>query len=165
KEIGGRLNKISREVYDMRDLHGGLHELRRDLRWNAVFSEGLSGFVQFDGAHHPIPELASLAGNKEAEKEFKFVKPDAPDREEGPVNVSQSAFMGLLKTVEELGNLKDKLEELDTFEQAHAAAKLPFADSAVKREDAFKEAETIYGDLQRMKLVDAIAEAFKKPNT
>ena len=44
-ELVRRLEKVADTKYDMHDLQGGLHELRRNLRWFPIYTESVNGLL------------------------------------------------------------------------------------------------------------------------
>jgi len=53
-EIARRLAKIAATPYDIDALQEGLHELRKDVRWFAIFCASVDGLVQLDPTRRPI---------------------------------------------------------------------------------------------------------------
>jgi len=111
KTIRSELHEIETNRYDMADLHNGLHELRRRLRWISVFTEAVDGLVVLDATRNPLPALAPRLDTDLARSKFAQLQP--PVRESTPVRLSKSLYLENMAAVLELGAIKDALEPLD----------------------------------------------------
>lgn len=135
-ELARRAEKVGATDYDMKDLQGGLHELRRHLRWFPVYAEALDGLIVLDERRHPVPALASMLADPLASS--KFVTLPAPARETEPLRFSKSLYTGVIKLVLDFGGLKDDGEAVEFLTQAYVESGA--AKSKSKAHDAVVEA-------------------------
>ncbi len=145
---------IADKKLDMTNLEGGLHELRRQLRWVPITMMALDGLVRLDPAHDPLPRYAALKSDPIADTPFGKL-PVSP-HEHVAINVSQSLFLQLSKTIGELGKLKDRGQLI------HGLAQALEESAAATKKTAVREAERLLGDVDGMAQVSADAKRLQR---
>lgn len=88
----------------------GLHELRREVRWFLIEAKALNGMIAYDASPTCSVEIYNelLQSRWATHKYAKFTR---GEREIDPCFVEQCLILGLVKSVDGLGNLKDAAEE------------------------------------------------------
>lgn len=174
KELVRRLEKLSETSYDMDDLQGGIHELRRQLRWFPIYAESVNGLVQLDDTRNPVRAYARLLATDLASSKYLQLPDDS--REVGPLVVSKSLYTALMQLTLDLGALKDAGEPLEELWHAYvetgrasnlddARAQVTAlvgrdAQGALKAEilerDIHAQAHRLYGEMKANRLVESI---------
>jgi hypothetical protein len=118
REIRSWLGKLADRPLDMYVLQGnhGLHELRRQLRWLPIIAVSLDGLIVTSDESNPIKEYRALLTSKVAESPYARLPP--PTREHEPIAISRSLFLATTDLIAQLGELKDRGEELAGLEHA-----------------------------------------------
>ncbi len=172
KKIAKEIKEIDEGEFDMQDLEGGLHELRRQLRWIPVYCESTAGLVQLDEKKNPVDAYASLLGGQVATSKYVVLPP--ADREKNPLFVSKSLYSANMDYVLKLGAIKDKGEAIHGMERAFTAAgvaKTPKeaheAALALLKLDASAadfsaEGEKIYAEMRQHGLLSALRHDIKE---
>ncbi|MQC25269.1 MAG: hypothetical protein DWG81_04910 [Chloroflexi bacterium] len=91
---------------NLRDLEGGLHELRRRLRWPSVYAAALNGLVVIGPQNAAAPGLthyftAAVTGSRHAHMPRNR-------RVAQPLEINYAHWMALSWLIQELGLLKDR---------------------------------------------------------
>jgi hypothetical protein len=168
-ELSRRLEKIENTPYDMNELEdGGVHELRRHLRWFPIYAESLDGLFQLDDTVNPVKAYEPILQAPVATS--KYVNLPAPDRERDPIAIPKSVYCALMQTILDLGALKDAGEPIHFLRDAYARAGL--GDAASIKADVAKlfvgvadeseihaGAHKVYNDMKRNGLVPALRHA------
>lgn len=95
----------------------GLHELRREVRWFLIEAKGLNGMIAYDsGPSCSVAEYNELLASRWAT--HKYAQFSRGSHEVDPCYVEQCLILGLVKSVDGLGNLKDAAEEDDASREA-----------------------------------------------
>ena len=121
-ELSRRLSKIESTPYDMNELEGGIHELRRELRWFPIYVESLNGLFQLDDKTNPIAAYQDMLTAPVATS--KYVNLPAAGREKDPVTISKSVYCALMQLTLDLGTLKDAGEPIHFIRDAYTRAGL-----------------------------------------
>ncbi len=131
----------------------GLHAFRRDLRWISIQAGVVDGAITFKSSRQcAIPRYSRLAGDL-ALSQNKYSQLPANPNEPEPCRISQCLFLAVVKSVRDLGEIKDKAETLENL------AAIPT--NEVPRQ--FKApAQKIYDDLQTEKLMKTLKAEFKQ---
>src|SRR5262249_32144956 len=110
REIRRELEKDARLGWDLDDLEGGIHEMRRNLRWFLVYFQALDGLVVLEPSRGPIKLNAYryLETHPIAEGRFSKIAPTPALR--WVTSTPRSSFRGLWKIVNELGDVKPEGE-------------------------------------------------------
>ncbi len=119
-ELSRRLEKIENTPYDMNDLEGGIHELRRQLRWFPIYAEGLNGLFQLDEGQNPIKAYEPML--REPIATSKYVTLPPAERESSPVELPKSLYCALMQLTLDLGGLKDAGEPIHFIREAYVRA-------------------------------------------
>jgi len=100
--------------YDLDDLEEGIHEFRRNIRWISIIAAASDGLIQL-ADKCPYKELKDLLKDPVAQSEFAKLPPS--DAEKKPCYLSKCAFLGVVKAVGDLGDIKDvgQWEEFFTY--------------------------------------------------
>jgi hypothetical protein len=107
---------------DLDGLQGGIHELRRQLRWIPLAMLSLGGAVQLSETRNPLPALEPLLRDKEALSPFARM-PEA-SRERDTIEVSKSLYLANSKLIATLGAIKDRGETVEYLAQSCVEAGL-----------------------------------------
>ncbi|MBI3541810.1 MAG: hypothetical protein HY075_00850 [Deltaproteobacteria bacterium] len=126
RELARELKKYERLDYDMTDLQGGIHELRRNLRWILIYIQALDGLMVLEKGVGRINEYSYLEGHPIAKSKFSKVEPNP--RVKKPVQVPVEYFLALSKLVQEIGVIKSSAENVEAvaggyFEAARESGK------------------------------------------
>lgn len=116
KRVAKELKDIAKADLDLDELQGdvGIHELRRQLRWVAIYLTATSGlFTLVDD--DPVPEYRALLALPIAKS--RYAQLPVSERERAPLAVSRSLYVALTKHIEELGAIKDRGERVEAFAQ------------------------------------------------
>ena len=169
EEIASRLEKLESTPFDMNDLQGGVHELRRQLRWIPIYSEALNGLVHLDDDKNPIAAYAPLLQDPLAQS--KYVTLPAPTREQKTIEVPKSLYVAAMKLILDLGAIKDAGEPIEFLvkafvqsgvtdaAQAHHLV-LELVGGAQVEADLHKKAEAAYDEMRKTRLLDALKDAY-----
>ncbi len=130
EELSRRLEKLETTPYDMNNLEGGIHELRRQLRWFPIYAESLNGLFQLDDRQNPIKAYEPLLQADIAQSKYVQL-PDA-SREKDPIELPKSVYCGLMQLALDLGALKDSGEPMHFIREAYVRAGVADAAGAEK---------------------------------
>ncbi|MDP2345286.1 MAG: hypothetical protein Q8O67_30360 [Deltaproteobacteria bacterium] len=122
EELSRRLEKLESTPYDMKDLQGGVHELRRQLRWFPIYAESLNGLFQLDDKQNPVKAYEPLLKADIATSKYVQL-PDA-SREKDPIQLPKSVYCALMQLTLDLGGLKDQGEPMEFIRDAYVKAGL-----------------------------------------
>lgn len=180
QELIRRLEKLADTSYDMNDLQGGLHELRRQLRWFPIYAEGVNGLVQLDTGRNPVAAYAPMLSTELASS--KYVQLPDDSREVGALQISKSLYTALMQLTLDLGALKDTGEPLEalwhaymatgragTLDEARAqvATHLGLTSSGTSKadqlvHDVHTEAHRLYAAMKDNRLVESLADELRR---
>lgn len=110
------LDLLVRTDYDVTRLEledgdgNGLHELRREVRWFLIEAKALNGMIAYDASPTcSVSEYTELLESRWGTHKYaKFIR---GAHEVDPCFVEKCLILGLVKSVDGLGNLKDGAEE------------------------------------------------------
>jgi hypothetical protein len=113
--VNGELVRVLKDVkdgrYNFNQLEDGIHEFRRQLRWFPMMIDSLDGLILLrddpPGAC-PVPALESLKGTRAAT--HKYSNPELSFPATHPCTISRCLMWPVVKTVDEIGRLKDEAE-------------------------------------------------------
>ena len=113
KTLSDHLTVLNSKVWDLRFLeHGnGLHEFRREIRWILHEIRNLRGLVQYKKKPRktcPIPGFDNLLDSSASNS--RYAKFPIDDEEINPCLVSKCVVLSMSKAVDDLGEIKDKIE-------------------------------------------------------
>lgn len=114
--LAERLRKVHGDALalDMDDLEGGLHELRRKLRWFSIYPSALGGLVTLDeSAAAPKGWSRYLT---EAILNSPFAKLPKPAEGEEAITLPAPLFYALSWIIDDLGKVKDAAQETELIE-------------------------------------------------
>jgi hypothetical protein len=122
--LAERLRRVHADALalDMDDLEGGLHELRRKLRWFSIYPRALDGLIVLD-------EKASAPAGwgrymVESIVTSPFSKLPAAGPGEDPLVMPAPLFYALSWIIDDLGRVKDAAQETELVENGLHAAKI-----------------------------------------
>jgi len=113
--VNGELVRILKDVkdgrYNFNQLEDGIHEFRRQLRWFPMMIDSLDGQILLrddpPGAC-PVPALESLKGTRAAA--HRYSNPSLSFPATHPCTISRCLLWPVVKTVDDIGRLKDEAE-------------------------------------------------------
>lgn len=112
KNVISEVKDIRDVDYDLRYLEkgNGLHELRRNLKWVVIELRTLNGAVTFNDRpdNCPLKKYRSLLTEPIANS--KYSKLPSSAGEPNPCLINQCVFLGIVKMVDDLGEIKDIAE-------------------------------------------------------
>ena len=164
EQFDAHLEEIQNEPLDMNDLQGGVHELRRQLRWMPLFMLATDGAVQLDDQKNPVRELIPLLSDDAVNG--PFTRMPAPSREARPIVLSRSLFLANSKAIGDIGDLKDTGEYVEFLgDVLHEVGDAPTLEAARAKAqkllgrgdagDVARKAGEIYDNMNRIGLLDA----------
>jgi hypothetical protein len=111
-----RLRKLheSALALNMDDLEGGVHELRRKLRWFSIYPRALDGLVVLDMKASPPSGWDRYVVDEIVKSPFSTL-PDA-DPEYDPIAIPAPLFYALSWIIDDLGRVKDQAQETEFLE-------------------------------------------------
>lgn len=151
RELRRELEKNARLDWDLRDLEGGIHEMRRDLRWFLVYVPALDGLVVLEASRGPIKLNAYryLETHPIAEGRFAKIEPNPALR--WVTSIPRAYFLALSKVVNELGDVKSEGEGIEAvalaFRESGAAASP--REAHARAVELFSRSPAFLGDLSR----------------
>jgi len=115
----------------------GLHELRREIRWLMIEMRVLNGLIQFkaDPQACSVSEFSEFYKTSLASSKYSTLPADPLETD--PCRIEQCLFLGLSKSVNTLGEIKDAAEQ---DAEAREEDRVP--------KDLLKTAETAYDELK-----------------
>jgi hypothetical protein len=171
-ELVRRLTRVADTEFDMRDLQGGIHELRRQLRWFPIYAESVNGLIQLDVEKNPVAAYKPMLDVKLATSKYVDLPNDA--REVDAIRISKSLYTALMQLTLDLGGIKDAGEPLEAVYHAwiatgraedldDARAKvLKHIGSDQLERDVHEKASALYAEMKKNKLVEELARSVKK---
>ena len=120
KRLGAYLSERIRKTHaaalelDMEDLEGGLHELRRKLRWVGVYGRALDGALILDDKAAPPKNWERYLTPAIVQSPYAKL-PDA-DPEVEPIVLPAPLFQALTAIINDLGDVKDRAQFTETAE-------------------------------------------------
>ena len=172
EELEGRLLRLAAATHDMHDLQGGLHELRRQLRWFPIYAEAVNGLVQLDATQNPVPEYEPYLQLALASSKYVVLGDDS--REVDAIRVSKSLYTACIQLTLDLGSLKDVGEPLEDLMHATVATGIAkdlagaraavlglIGDEGAEKHIA-KKADALYGEMKRLRLVEKLARNVRR---
>lgn len=100
------IKKYDDGTFDLNDIEGGLHELRRRLRWISLYAQVTSGLIQLKPTKNITEEIAHLI--PDSVKNSPFNKLPSKMKGVDPLYIEDTNFYLLSKIIAELGVLKDR---------------------------------------------------------
>jgi len=132
--LSARLEKIDfrlkNGLYDFENLEGGLHELRRNIRWFSIYAHSLQGLIQLRGDVRPFPELEMYCPASIRQSPFNTWGPYTGRGK--PIQISRGLFFALSFAIAELGRLKDIGQFREALEKE--VRTLEFPDDSMRRQ-------------------------------
>ncbi|MBX7112806.1 MAG: hypothetical protein K1X64_00630 [Myxococcaceae bacterium] len=119
--LGAQFEKTEKFKVDFNDLQGGVHELRRKLRWPSIYIDALDGAVQLSAKQNPLHRMRKMLSDVEAKSPFVTDLP-GPAREAQPIVMSKSLYIAVSKLIREIGVIKDKGEYVEFLSEAFVEA-------------------------------------------
>jgi hypothetical protein len=121
--VNGELQRTLKIVRDRRlnfnQMEAGIHEFRRNLRWFPIFVDSLDGLILLGpdapGAC-PVPALEALKGTRAAR--HRYANPALRNPATHPCTISRCLMWQVVKTVDDIGRLKDEVQGQAAIETA-----------------------------------------------
>jgi hypothetical protein len=113
--VNGELVRVLKDVkdgrYNFNLLEDGIHEYRRQLRWFPMMIDSLDGLILLRDdppGSCPVPKLESLKGTRAAS--HRYSNPELSFPASHPCTISRCLMWPVVKTVDDIGRLKDEAE-------------------------------------------------------
>ena len=148
RELQQMLTKVRNTRYDFNRLEDGIHEFRRQLRWFPITIDALDGLVlvRDDPAGKcPVPALEGLAGSAAARNRYSNPALHFPAAH--PCTISRCLLWQVVKTVRDIGHLKDEAQGNLAVDAA-----LDFDDDEVATSNKATPEETTRAEAMRAEL-------------
>lgn len=166
--LGERLRKVHDNALalDMSDLEGGLHELRRKLRWFSIYPRALDGLITLDETAAPPKGWERYMVEAIVKSPFSKL----PTAEEGiePLVIPAPLFYGLSWIIDDLGRVKDAAQKTELVEHGLVAAKITgkasqwLGTSAIDHQAAGEHARKVIDQtIKQDRLLLRLAESFE----
>lgn len=161
--------KVAKKDLDMGDLEGGVHELRRQLRWLPISLIALEGLVTLDTeSKGPIAAFEKLKSDPVAQSPFARLPVTEGDK--AHIEIPWTLFLALSKAIGDLGKIKDVGQQVEGLAHALQGSGMKAADAERAAEQAFgkpggahdvhAQAKVLYAELRKSGLLEAMAKAF-----
>jgi hypothetical protein len=159
--VNGELQRVLRDVkdnrYNFNKLEDGIHEFRRQLRWFPMMIDSLDGLVMLRDdppGSCPVPSLESLKGTRAAT--HRYSNPELSFPATHPCTISRCLLWPVVKTIDDIGKLKDQAEG-----NAAVEAALDFDDDHVEwsnkvSAEEIAQAKTIRNELLASHALDSL---------
>ncbi|MBI1859460.1 MAG: hypothetical protein HYR96_00900 [Deltaproteobacteria bacterium] len=98
---------LHKDRYDFEDLEGGIHELRRNIRWLSILFQASNGLVLTRDSKCPLEKAKETALLNSSIAKGPFSKLDGDERNISPCFISHCVYLELSRLIEELGLIKD----------------------------------------------------------
>lgn len=169
KALAELCRNIANKDLDMGDLEGGVHELRRQLRWIPISLIALEGLVTLDlEGKGPIPAFERLKQDSVAQTPFARLPVTTGDR--AHVEIPWTLFLALSKAIGDLGKIKDGGQQIEGLAEALKGSGLAKGAAQKSAERALEkqggahavhdDAARLYSELKASGLLEALAKAF-----
>ncbi|OGQ25105.1 MAG: hypothetical protein A2138_24675 [Deltaproteobacteria bacterium RBG_16_71_12] len=169
KALADVCRSIADKHLDMGDLEGGVHELRRQLRWLPITMIALEGLITLDvEGKGPIPAFERLKHDPVAQS--PFARLPVTDADRAHVEIPWTLFLALSKAIGDLGKIKDGGQQIEGLAEAllHGGSSKGAAQAVAERvlgneggaRAVHGDAARLYQELQASGLLEALAKAF-----
>ena len=152
EEMVGQLKNLRDTKYDMKRLETGVHELRRELRWFAMYAQASDGLIAKSSAEPFACIQSEIYFKQYVDSKYAALKSNSSVT--NTCTVSECLYDEIVGAVGALGKLKDKVEPL--VEKDPAIAKL---DQVPKQ--FVEKAKEHYKNLRRSKVVERLIAQLK----
>ncbi|RYZ48312.1 MAG: PAS domain-containing protein, partial [Proteobacteria bacterium] len=114
-KLSGQLQTIKSSTYDFTKLEegNGIHEFRRKIRWFAMEARALNGLLILKPLTTvcPIEAYKDLPSSEWAKSKYGVLPPS--QSETAPVAVTACLYVKMAKAIDDVGKIKDAVEEVD----------------------------------------------------
>jgi hypothetical protein len=153
----------------MTDLEQGVHKMRRQLRWVALYLQAAGGQVQATTSQKPDAHYGPMMASTSAARLKEIFGEGLPPLRPGdkPIEVPQELYFGLQKAILELGEIKDDSEARELLHSAYEESGMKPAEIEKRLgkkgspEDMTARATVIRDELERAKLLGSLKRAFE----
>lgn len=170
RALADMCRKIANKDLDMGDLEGGVHELRRQLRWLPISLIALEGLVTLD-TESKGPTAAFEKLKQDPVAQSPFARLPVTEGDNAHIEIPWTLFLALSKAIGDLGKIKDVGQQVEGLAHALHASGMKPTEALRAAERAFgkpggahgvhSQAEAIYVELKDSGLLEALAKAFK----
>ena len=162
-QFADELARLRGKTWPADSLNDGIHELRRELRWVARRAEGLGDFIELEPGQGSTPEFRALATDAAAKHGWKRELDPLGEPRKHAVKIPEGDWLGLLKTLDDLGAVKDDREPQEFLARAYRETGLPVpAEYAAADAGLPQQARAVYQALERSRLLEVLQHAFAK---
>lgn len=109
--IASHIDILNGKTFDLTYLEqgNGLHELRKEVRWILHQVRYLRGLIQYKPKNIcPIESFLFLVDSDA--RDLKYAQLSTSEKETDPCFISMCTFLSMAKAVDDLGDIKDKIE-------------------------------------------------------
>ncbi|MGZ5279513.1 MAG: hypothetical protein ACXWC9_06205 [Pseudobdellovibrionaceae bacterium] len=157
QDLVTQLENLDQTSFDLSRLEktdsdgNGLHELRREIRWLMIEMRVLNGLIQFkeDPSICSVPEFAEFFKTPLASSKYSTLPADVLEKD--PCRIEQCLFLGLSKSVNTLGEIKDAAEQ---DSEARKEDRVP--------KDLLKTAEIAYDELKNTQVFSKLGKNLRQ---
>jgi len=112
---------------DFNDLENGVHELRRHIRWFAIYTHAFDGLIQLEGQDNLDPDLTCYFTDKIVGSPFNKLPVNRLEKQ--PIILSASTYYCYSYVIDKLGDIKDDGLLVHAFTKAYLDTGSATADS------------------------------------
>jgi hypothetical protein len=161
--VNGELQRTLKVVRDRRLnfnlMEDGIHEFRRNLRWFPMAIDSLDGLIMLrDDAPGscPAPSLEALKGTRAAR--HRYANPALRNPATHPCTISRCLLWQVVKTVDDIGRLKDEVQGTAAVESALDNFEFDVASSNKVTPEEIKRAKASRDELYSSKALDLLVD-------
>jgi hypothetical protein len=122
--LAGVVDKLRKgfDDFSMKDLDQGVHKMRRQLRWVALYMESGGGLVQTAKADKPNEHFGPLLASTSKKDLATILGEGLPPLRPGEkaIEIPEDLYFGLQKSILDLGQIKDDCEAHELIRSAYA---------------------------------------------
>ena len=106
--------------FDLADLEGGVHEIRRRLRWISIYAAAFSGLIRLDSRQETSSDLARYARPDVLGSKHILLPASTPAASEAfkPIVLPWDSWVALSSVIQDLGVIKDRGQSRHALLQA-----------------------------------------------
>jgi hypothetical protein len=149
-KLSGQLQTIKSSVYDFTKLEegNGIHEFRRKIRWFSMEARALNGLLVLKPATVPCPieTYKDLPTSEWAKSKYGVLPPSAS--ETAPVAVTACLYVKMARAIDDVGKIKDAVEEVDNNTSGEASDAASLEDQALVK--------AIYNEMIKSRVFDLL---------
>lgn len=149
-KLSGQLQTIKSSTYDFTKLEegNGIHEFRRKIRWFAMEARALNGLLILKPSSTvcPIEAYQDLPSSEWAKSKYGVLP--ASKSETNPVALTACLYVKMAKAIDDVGKIKDAVEEVDNNTAGDASDAASLEDQA--------SVKAIYNEMMKSRVFELL---------